>query len=61
MNVPTIPIVVVNPNEDNPAYKNMSREAYIAKHYRSPDYDLMSPQDQWDEDKRLGILDWDGN
>lgn len=27
---------------------------------RSENYDSMSGQDQWDEDKRLGILDWDG-
>jgi hypothetical protein len=27
---------------------------------RSENYWQMSPQDQWDEDKRLGILDWDG-
>tara|TARA_Y100000310_G_C20701093_1_gene829958 strand:+ start:5269 stop:5748 length:480 start_codon:yes stop_codon:yes gene_type:complete len=27
---------------------------------RSSNYWQMSPQDQWDEDKRLGILDWDG-
>jgi hypothetical protein len=26
---------------------------------RSENYDSMSGQDQWDEDKRLGILDWD--
>lgn len=28
---------------------------------RSPDYWDMDPRDQWAEDKRLGILDWDGN
>lgn len=28
---------------------------------RSTDYWQLSNQDQWDEDKRLGILDWDGN
>jgi hypothetical protein len=27
---------------------------------RSPGYHGMSNQEQWDEDKRLGILDWDG-
>lgn len=27
---------------------------------RSEDYWQTSPQEQWDEDKRLGILDWDG-
>lgn len=27
---------------------------------RSEGYWGLSPQDQWDEDKRLGILDWDG-
>ncbi len=26
---------------------------------RSPNYAAMSPEEQWDEDKRLGILDWD--
>jgi hypothetical protein len=28
---------------------------------RSSDYWEMSPEEQWAEDKRLGILDWDGN
>jgi Fe-S-cluster containining protein len=28
---------------------------------RSSDYWDMDPRDQWAEDKRLGILDWDGN
>ena len=28
---------------------------------RSSDYWDMDPRDQWDEDKRLGILDWDGD
>lgn len=27
---------------------------------RSSHYYSLSPQEQWDEDKRLGILDWDG-
>jgi len=26
---------------------------------RSPDYSAMTPQEQWEEDKRLGILDWE--
>lgn len=28
---------------------------------RSESYHQMSGRDQWDEDKRLGILDWDGS
>jgi len=28
---------------------------------RSEGYHSMNARDQWDEDKRLGILDWDGN
>lgn len=28
---------------------------------RSSGYWEMEPEDQWAEDKRLGILDWDGN
>ena len=28
---------------------------------RSEGYWEMNPDDQWAEDKRLGILDWDGN
>jgi hypothetical protein len=28
---------------------------------RSSGYWDMSPEDQWAEDKMLGILDWDGN
>lgn len=28
---------------------------------RSEGYWDMDPRDQWAEDKRLGILDWDGN
>jgi len=27
---------------------------------RSEDYWQMTSQEQWEEDKRLGILDWDG-
>lgn len=27
---------------------------------RSEDYYQMSPEDQWEEDSRLGLLDWDG-
>lgn len=27
---------------------------------RSEEYWQMSPRDQWEEDKRLGLLDWDG-
>lgn len=29
----------------------------IAERYRSSNYSTMSPQEQWEEDKRLGILD----
>jgi len=32
----------------------------IAKTKRSKNYDKLSPREQWEEDKRLGILDWDG-
>lgn len=28
---------------------------------RSSIYPIMTPQEQWDEDKRIGILDWDGS
>lgn len=28
---------------------------------RSPNYESMSARDQWEEDKQLGILDWDGD
>jgi hypothetical protein len=27
---------------------------------RSRDYHKLSPQEQWEEDKSKGILDWDG-
>lgn len=27
---------------------------------RSDNYDDLSPEQQWEEDKELGILDWDG-
>lgn len=27
---------------------------------RAPHYHYMSPEEQWAEDKRLGILDWNG-
>jgi hypothetical protein len=37
----------------------ISLEAQQAKK-RSPNYKQMTPQEQWEEDKRLGILDWDG-
>lgn len=28
---------------------------------RTPNYHSLSPREQWAQDKRLGILDWDGN
>jgi hypothetical protein len=33
----------------------------IAATKRPPDYEDLSAEDQWAADKRLGILDWDGN
>lgn len=38
------------------AQKKMSEMAQK----RSPDYGHLTPEQQWEEDKRLGILDWDG-
>lgn len=41
--------------------KDQSQEAMRERaKERSPDYPTMSPEEQWAEDKRLGILDWDG-
>jgi hypothetical protein len=37
----------------------LSPQAEKAKQ-RSPNYEQLSGQEQWDEDKELGILDWDG-
>lgn len=28
---------------------------------RSSNYEDLTPQEQWEEDKELDILDWDGN
>ena len=28
---------------------------------RPPDFDRLSAEEQWEIDKKLGILDWDGN
>lgn len=36
------------------------REMAEAAKKRSPNYFDMSAEEQWEEDKRLGILDWDG-
>ena len=40
--------------------KSLSPEAQRARG-RHPDYDRISPQEQWEDDKRLGLLDWDGS
>lgn len=40
--------------------ETLSPEAERARG-RHPDYENLSPQKQWEEDKRLGILDWDGS
>lgn len=50
------PITAAN----NSKPKTQKEMAEAAKQ-RSPNHDDLSPQEQWDEDKRLGILDWDGN
>ncbi len=39
---------------------DLSPEAERARG-RHPDYERLSPREQWEEDKRLGILDWDGS
>jgi len=36
------------------------KEMKQAAKNRSPNYENLSPQEQWEEDRRLGILDWDG-
>jgi hypothetical protein len=41
------------------ARQSLGPQAEAATH-RPKDYCEMSPQAQWDVDKRLGILDWDG-
>ena len=50
-------------SKDNKPEKKPSRELNEKEKAkgRSPDYWDMEPRDQWAEDKRLGILDWDGN
>lgn len=42
-----------------PNFYTQEAMAERAKH-RSPNYASMTPEEQWGEDKRLGILDWDG-
>ncbi len=46
--------------EESGTAKNLYRRKEKDKGRTSTYWD-MSPQEQWDEDKRLGILDWDGN
>ena len=46
--------------EDPTTKKRKLNKKEIAKG-RSEGYWDMSAEDQWAEDKRLGILDWDGN
>lgn len=49
----------INKDDDKPKKQELN-EKERAKG-RSEGYWEMSPEDQWAEDKRLGILDWDGN
>lgn len=37
------------------------REMFEKSFDRPPNFFLLSRQEQWDIDKRLGILDWQGN
>lgn len=53
-------IAEVVPKEEKVGKPRRLNEKEIAKG-RSSTYYQMSGQEQWDEDKRLGILDWDGN
>jgi hypothetical protein len=46
----------VNPAEKKRAISDLEREKG-----RSENYWQKSAEDQWAEDKRLGILDWDGS
>jgi hypothetical protein len=36
------------------------KEMKEAAKQRSPNHEQMTSEEQWQEDKRLGILDWDG-
>jgi len=46
------------PTKKNPPRKLSEKERQKG---RSENYWQMSPREQWDEDKLLGLLDWDGN
>lgn len=47
------------PPEDNPYHQKINDKEKSKG--RSAGYHSMNARDQWAEDKRLGILDWDGN
>lgn len=43
--------------------KRRTKKAVVPKEKakeRPKDFEELSPQEQWDIDKELGILDWDG-
>lgn len=42
------------------AGKPLGPLAQIAADKRPPQYSELSPQSQWDVDKKLGLLDWGG-
>ena len=41
--------------------KSLTQEEMAEEAKKRPaGYDDLSPREQWEEDKRLGILDWEG-
>lgn len=46
--------------DDRLLYWTPQRRMCKLAEMRPTNYDQLSPQEQWDVDKRLGILDWDG-
>lgn len=51
---------IYGPCPEAPEQPLTQKDMAEAAKQRRPDYNRLSPQEQWDEDKRLGILDWDG-
>lgn len=47
------------PEPEKPRSEAQQEMSEKAKN-RSPQYEQLSAQEQWEEDKELGILDWDG-
>jgi hypothetical protein len=59
--IPHAPIQQMNESNKPKAKPSRELDEKEKAKGRSANYWDMSPEAQWAEDKRLGILDWDGN